>query len=87
MNGKEIEAVTDTFRYEFKQAIDPLIDQVKVVVQEVKEQGKQTAVNKESIDTIKGDIKTISGRVWALVIGVPSVLIALIGLVYKFSSP
>ena len=83
MNGDEIREVTETFRYEFLQAITPLVVQIGDMAKEVKEQGKQTAVNKKAIDTVEGDIRTVNGKLWGLIVGVPTLLIAFLGLIYK----
>lgn len=84
MNGDEKREIVDTFRYEFKQAFEPLANTVQRIGDQVVTQGQRISVNEANIENIDESVCTLSGRIWAIVIGVPALLTGMAGLVVYF---
>lgn len=85
MNGDEKKEIIETFRYEFKQAFDPLATTVKEIGKRVLDHGEEIAATGVEIENLRGGMKTLSARLWTLLIGVPALLIGVLGALAYFT--
>ncbi len=79
MNGKEIERIEETFRYELGQAMKPVTDTLGKLNDISVEHGEDIVENKTDIGHLKAGIGKLSGRVWAVILGVPTLLLVVVG--------
>ena len=81
MNGDDKREIMETFRFEFQQAFNPLAQTVRDAVQKTGEQGEDIAANRENIKTLFNMVRTLSGRQWAIIVGVPALIFGIVGLI------
>jgi len=85
MNGDEIERVEKTFRYELESAMKPVIKSMESVNTVLVEHGEDIVQNRFDIGRLQTDAidlknkkTTVSGKILAVVLGIPTCVLAYI---------
>jgi len=74
MNGEETKAIQETFRHELNLVFEPVRVTLGVVNETLTKHGEDIRENKVNVATVKADVATVSGRVWAVIFGVPTLI-------------
>ncbi len=78
MNEKEIERIEKTFRYELGLAMKPVTKSIENSDSILVGHGEDIVENKTEIGHLKTDVRVTSHRVWAVILGVPTLLLVVV---------